>query len=152
MVDIFTDGGAWNNGKSDCKAGYGVYIPSKNIRVSEKYTDRPSNQRAELMGIKKGIEITEETEIKIYTDSMYSINCLTKWCKNWEKNGWKNSKREEVKNQEIIKEILEMMKEKRIEFVHVRSHQRIPRNKETQEYYEWYGNNEADELANRALG
>ena len=41
----------------------------------------------------------------IETDSQYAINCSTTWIHSWKKNGWKNSKKEPVKNAEIIKAI-----------------------------------------------
>ncbi|MFD0704272.1 ribonuclease H [Alloscardovia venturai] len=41
----------------------------------------------------------------IETDSQYAINCSTKWIYGWKKNGWKNSKKEPVKNAELIKAI-----------------------------------------------
>ena len=28
-------------------------------------------------------------KIILYSDSMYTINCATKWAIEWEKNGWK---------------------------------------------------------------
>ena len=116
---VFTDGAAHNNGKLNCKAGVGIYIPEKNIEISEKYENNPTNQRAELTAIKKAIEITSE-ELIIYTDSMYSINCLTKWNDKWIKNDWKNSKKETVKNKDIIQDILILMNDRNIEFKHIR--------------------------------
>lgn len=149
QIDIFTDGSAWNNGKSNCKAGYGIYIPKKNIRISEKFTNSPTNQRAELFAILRSLQITEENNIKIYTDSMYSIKCLTVWCDNWKKNNWKNSKGEDVKNQELVKEILRLMCNKSVTFQHVNSHQNKPDTPD--KIYEWDGNRIADKLASSAI-
>ena len=151
VLDIFTDGAAWNNGRANCKGGYGVYIPEMNVRMSEKLESEPSNQRGELMAIKKGLEITKEyLSVKIYTDSMYSMNCATKWCKNWEKNGWKSSKGENVKNQDIIRGILDLMKGREVCFEHVRSHQREPV-RGSEEHYKWKGNDIADKLASKSI-
>ena len=36
---------------------------------------------------------------------MYSINCITKWGKNWKKNNWITAGKKPVKNQELIKTI-----------------------------------------------
>ena len=148
-MNVFTDGGAYNNGKTNCKAGVGVYIPDMNIELSEKLLERPTNQRAELTGIKRALEITTG-DLLIYSDSMYSINCVTKWYKNWEKNNWLNSKKQPVKNQEIVKDILNLMTDRNIEYKHVRSHQSQP-NKNTVEYKIWYGNDIADKLASKSI-
>lgn len=60
----------------------------------------------------------------IETDSQYAINCATKWIYGWKKNGWKNSKKEPVKNAELIKAIdAELSKrEGSVEFVWVKGH------------------------------
>ena len=43
--------------------------------------------------------------IIIGTDSKYLINSITIWFPTWEKNNWKNSKNEDVKNLDLIKKI-----------------------------------------------
>jgi len=60
--------------------------------------------------------------IHIYTDSEYSINCLTKWIKVWKKNGWKTTSDKKVKNTDIIKPIHKYMNKYMIIFHHVNSH------------------------------
>jgi ribonuclease HI len=147
-MEIFTDGGAWNNGKTNCKAGCGIYIPEINIRISEEFTNNPTNQRAELYAIQKALEITDG-HVKIYSDSMYSIKCITLWSNNWVKNEWKNSKGENVKNQDILKKILYLVKNRTVEFSHVKSHQKKPDNYE--EIRIWKGNLVADQLASQAI-
>ena len=44
----------------------------------------------------------------IYSDSAYCVNLINDWMYNWEKNGWKRPKNQEVKNLEIIKQIFEL--------------------------------------------
>ena len=44
----------------------------------------------------------------IYSDSAYCVNIINDWMYNWEKNGWKRPKNQEVKNLEIIKQIFEL--------------------------------------------
>ena len=45
---------------------------------------------APIMAIKK---IKSNCDITIFTDSKYVKNGITEWIKKWEKNGWKNSKK-----------------------------------------------------------
>lgn len=128
IIEVFTDGSCITNGKT--RGGYGIYFPNKEMRnISRKFTHEPiTNQRAELYAIyvsliliKKNLEFDK---IIIYTDSEYSIKCLTQWIKKWEKTGWKSSAGTKVKNQDIIKPISSILNKLDgiVEFRHVRSH------------------------------
>lgn len=100
---------------------------SRNTSISMKSAN-PTNQSAELMAIKYALTFCKEIdEILIMTDSAYSINCLTVWYKAWMKNGWKNSKHEDVVNSDLIKEILEIISHRdsmkhKTSFQHVKAH------------------------------
>ena len=65
-IVVFTDGCCYRNGKSGSEAGYGVcfkddYKPS----ISEKlYGERQTANRAELMAIKRAIEILYDDIVK----------------------------------------------------------------------------------------
>tara|TARA_Y100000739_G_scaffold228478_1_gene240368 strand:- start:658 stop:1185 length:528 start_codon:yes stop_codon:yes gene_type:complete len=124
-INIYTDGACINNGKKNAKAGIGIYI-SDDFTISEKLIGLPTNQRAELYAILKAllaIDILNYKNINIYTDSMYSINCITKWVKGWKKNGWKDSKKKDVKNKDLIDNIDKIYsKYNHIHFNHVEAH------------------------------
>ena len=85
--------------KKNAKAGIGIYI-SDDFTISEKLTGLPTNQRAELYAILKALELTNMDNysiVYIYTDSLYSINCITKWVYGWINNGWLDKKKKPVK-------------------------------------------------------
>jgi ribonuclease HI len=148
---VFTDGSSINNGKKNCVAGYGIHFPNKEYPdISRPFTHKPiTNQRAELYAIYKAIlrakpDMPEYNEVVIYTDSSYSIQSVTVWVKNWLKNDWMSSKKEPVKNVDIIKPIYELLQKfPQIKLVHVRSH-----TKKTD--FASVGNEKADELATQA--
>lgn len=122
QINIFTDGSCTNNGSEKAKAGIGVYFPENEYEnISEPFTNNPTNQRAELYAILKAltiIDIKKYEKINIYTDSMYSINSLTKWITKWIKTNFKN-----IKNTDIIIPIYDILKTtNKINFIHVRSH------------------------------
>ncbi len=146
-INIYTDGACINNGKKNAKAGIGIYI-SDDFTVSEKLKGLPTNQRAELYAILKAlliIDILNYKNINIYTDSMYSINCITKWVKGWKKNGWKDSKKKDVKNKDLIDNIDKIYsKYNHIHFNHVEAHT----NKTD---IHSIGNDKADKLARNSL-
>ena len=131
-IVIFTDGSCIEVKKNGSrKAGYGIHFPQKIIKdISGSLLDKPTNQRAELKAIYKALKavLVSETynkyrqDIYIFTDSEYSINCLTKWSKKWIKNNWNNSNGKKVENTDIIKPTLELLKKTRTVFQHVRAH------------------------------
>jgi ribonuclease HI len=124
---VFTDG---SYVKKTNKCGYGVFFPNGEFKnLSRKFTHKPlTSQRAELYAIYKAIKTVQENNynypIKIYTDSEYSIKSLTIWIKDWKKRNWKSSTGKDVKNQDLIKDIDELINNHKaeIQFQHVRSH------------------------------
>lgn len=77
-IHVFTDGSC-DLTYSVC--GSGVYFPhdeKRNISVSN-IPKRQTNQRAELFAIYQALVATaEDPKVKIFTDSLYSINCIYK--------------------------------------------------------------------------
>jgi len=112
-IEVYTDGACSKNGKKDAKASWAFYFPehtsiSNAARVPEDQTQ--TNQRGELMAISEAIKAAEiafpldDTELKIYTDSMYSKNCLTTWLPSWVRNKWKTSQGGDVIHRDIIED------------------------------------------------
>ena len=146
-VVIFTDGSCINNGKVNSIGGIGVFFGEGDPRNLSQSLPKPTNQKAELCAILMAIKLANSRKIKIFTDSLYSINCVTKWIRNWKRNGWKNKKGEPVVNKDIIADIDTISKNKIIRYVHMNSHKREPINKKSQEWNCWHGNDMADKLA-----
>lgn len=172
IIYVFTDGNCKKNGKKDAKAGYCVFFTENEdsiyytLNKSGIITEEPTNQKAELTAMYKLFCIIDENgklfknkTINICSDSQYTIKCITEWYKNWEKNGYKTSKNEDVKNSNIIKKIvklkntiIESNKENiKINFKHVFSHTVEPKTKDTLEHYIWKGNKICDELINELI-
>lgn len=152
-ITIFTDGSCNNNAPMEQRCGgYGVYFPhnQKNNISKKLHSKRVSSQVAELTAIIKGIEkcisTTTVKKIIIYSDSMYSIKCVTEWSEKWRQNNWRKSTGEKIENKKLIKTLYFYNKNLNLEFHHVRSHRREPE-KGTQEHKLWYGNYMADKLA-----
>jgi ribonuclease HI len=112
-VDIFTDGACSRNGQDGSRASWACWFPehkdySKADRVPEN--ELQTNQRGELMAIAKAVEIAEtafsdslgEIDLKIFTDSVYSKNCLTVWLPNWLRNDWRNAQGNIVSHRDLI--------------------------------------------------
>jgi ribonuclease HI len=73
----------------------------------------------------------------INTDSEFWINVITKWSLGWEKNNWKK-KGGEIKNLDIVKEVVPLYRQSQATLVWVRGHNNDP------------GNELADHWANEA--
>lgn len=150
---IFTDGSSKNNQGKNPKGGYGVYFPENpELNISTKLTGKVTNNIAELSAVKEGIlklisNIKITKPIVIVSDSMYLINSITKWAKGWEKKNWKKSDGKTVQNLELIKSIYYMVNNLKIKFQHQRSHKSPPKDKNSMDYFFWYGNDMADKLA-----
>ncbi len=151
MIDIFTDGSTiFNQIPEKRRGGIGVYFGENDKRnISEEIKYDVTNQRMELLACIEGIKKCNSDEINIYTDSMYVINSITKWIKNWEVNNWKNAKGQDVKNKDLIVKLNMLTTNKKINFFHVKSHQKKPNN--NLEYKLWYGNKMADYLATNSI-
>lgn len=128
---VFTDGACSHNGRPNAKAGYAVWFPdhrelSESARIAEGTAQ--TNQRAELTAIARAVVILDEhgyhdADLVIYTDSDYSINCLTKWIPGWVARKWKTSAGGDVLHRDLIEETFTRLSRfKSHRFVHVRAH------------------------------
>jgi ribonuclease HI len=155
---VFVDGSAFNNGRKNCYGGLGVFFADNDGRnVSIKITDaKVSNNVGEIKACIEAINIITKTDkaptlITIYSDSEYTIKSITKWAKLWEFNGWKRRGNKEIQNKALIIELYKLYNKYKIKFIHVRSHQKEPQLKTTEDHFRWYGNMMADKLARQAI-
>jgi len=113
---VFTDGAC---SKNPGPGGYGsiVYFPNQTVKeLGEAFKDT-TNNRMEMMGILASLnELKSQTDnIRVYTDSMYFINGITKWIFGWKKRGWKTAEGKDVLNKDLWESIdqrLQTMKSK----------------------------------------
>jgi len=127
-VVVYTDGSYL---KKSNTGGWSAHISmdnGKTILISGGVPDT-TNQRMELTAILNALKaIKIKSNITIYSDSDYSIKCLTKWYKSWEKNNWVTSgfggrKPQPVKNSDLIKDTLESIRcHKKVRFIWVKAH------------------------------
>lgn len=156
---IFTDGACSDNGKRNAKGGYGVHVyKDTRLDISQRLllNEPQTNNRAELRGIQAAFDLidqhgstwlTDHTEIKVWSDSEYSINCLTKWAKGWKSHGWKKSDDGLIQNIDLIKPLCDRLdRMSRVKLQHVKAHQTALKTE-----FPFDGNHRADELATRSL-
>ncbi|ORY64110.1 ribonuclease H-like domain-containing protein [Pseudomassariella vexata] len=115
VLHICTDGSSLSNGKVGAVAGVGVYFgPDDPRNVSERLEGEPqTNQRAELTAILRALQkVPVSQDVRIVTDSKYSISCVMEWYVNWEIRGWKTTDGSEVKNKDLIAAIRKKIKQR----------------------------------------
>ena len=123
-IYIYTDG-SFIKGHPDI-AGYGIYIPVKNISLGLPLLNQKiTNNRAELTAIIDSFKYLDENDLKkkicIFTDSQYSIYIMTGTGERYEKNGFKQNGKP-VPNIDLIKKALELIRKYNITMLKVRAH------------------------------
>ena len=122
FVEIFTDGACSGN---PGPGGYGVILRyeanTKELSGGEPQT---TNNRMELTAVIEGLKcLKEPCKIRLYTDSQYVANGITKgWAKNWRKNGWIKSDKKPVLNPELWDELLNLLDRHIVEVIWVKGH------------------------------
>lgn len=137
---VYTDGCCRRNGKGNSRAGIGVYWGSGHPNnLSERLIGRQTNNHAEIYAAIRAVQqakAADITQLTIYTDSQFLINCVTEWIPKWKTNGWKLANGGSVINREELEELEDNSSGLQITYVHVDGHSGIA------------GNEAADKLAN----
>jgi ribonuclease HI len=146
VLNVYTDGASYHNGKEDAQASYGVYFgeddPRNKSGLVDSMYENASNNRGELTGILRAIElISPDEEAVIHTDSMYGIKCVSEYGMEMKKKKYPK----DVPNIDLIKKIRELLENKgNIRFHHLNSH-----TNKTDKHS--IGNDMADKLATEVL-
>ena len=125
-IFIYTDGSCIKFNNGIFKAGYGIYIPSKKIKISEPLLNqKQTNNRAELLSILESIKYLNEEEKKnkivIITDSQYSMYIFKDTGLRYEKDNYMKDGKE-VLNKDLIKRALEIKRKYNISLLKIRAH------------------------------
>ena len=141
-VILYADGACRGNGGTNNVGGYGIVLLwDEHVKEIKYATQNTTNNIMELTGVLEGLRILKEVcKVDVYSDSAYLVNAFQqKWLDSWQKNGWKTSKKEPVKNQVLWQALLELIKNHEVTFHKVKGH--------SDNLY----NNRCDDLANEAM-
>jgi ribonuclease HI len=144
-IFIYTDGSCMRLKNKLVKAGFGIYIPEKNIEISAPLLNQKlTNNRAEMTAIIDSIKYLDDYDLSkkicIFTDSQYSMYIFNGTGERYEKDGYKNNG-VDVPNIDLIKKMLELKRKYNIVLLKVRAHT------EKKDEHS-IGNKIADKLAN----
>lgn len=126
-VQLYTDGSCLGN---PGPGGYGALLVynghKKELSQGFKNT---TNNRMELLAVIEGLgALSQPCKIDLTTDSNYVKDGITKWIKNWKKNGWKTASKQPVKNVDLWKKLDEAVQPHQIEWHWVKGHSGHPEN------------------------
>lgn len=171
VLRIYTDGGCAGNQSKTNFGGWGAVLEygphQKELHGGAKDTTNNLMEMTALLEAFKAIKKSGQT-IEVFSDSSYLMDCFRKkWYVNWQKNGWKTSKKEPVEHREIWEQLISYLDVHNISFYRVKGHVNLNSkstdfNKLYDKFIEWNGssfsyedfeyitkmNNRADELAN----
>lgn len=174
VLRIYTDGGCAGNQSKTNFGGWGAILEygqhQKELYGGAKDTTNNLMEMTALLEAFKAIKKPGQT-IEVFSDSSYLMDCFRKkWYVNWQKNGWKTSKKEPVEHREIWEQLISYLDVHNISFYRVKGHVNLNSkstdfNKLYDKFTEWNGssfsyedfeyitkmNNRADELANMGI-
>lgn len=174
ILRIYTDGGCAGNQSKTNFGGWGAILEygqhQKELYGGAKDTTNNLMEMTALLEAFKAIKKPGQT-IEVFSDSSYLMDCFRKkWYVNWQKNGWKTSKKEPVEHREIWEQLISYLDVHNISFYRVKGHVNLNSkstdfNKLYDKFTEWNGssfsyedfeyitkmNNRADELANMGI-
>ena len=121
LVEIFGDGACSGN---PGPGGYGAILRcSGREKEISGWAPETTNNRMELTAIIEALrQLTRPCRITITTDSQYVVKGMTEWIAGWQKNGWRNSKKEQVLNRDLWEALLEQSQSHSIIWRWVRGH------------------------------
>jgi ribonuclease HI len=135
MITYYTDGSASPN---PGPGGFSVVEGGKPVVLGgEPSGTDTTNIRMEGYAIIAALKHSQGEPCRIFSDSEFWINVITKWSLAWEAKGWKKAGGP-IKNLDIVQEVCPLYRSSKAELIWVRGHVGDP------------GNEAADHWANEA--
>lgn len=129
---VYCDGSTKANGQVNAVGGWAYALLSENYGTLSAADSGgeigTTNQRMELTAAIKALErvmpmVGLFDEVEICTDSAYLHNCYAQgWYRNWQMNGWKNSKKQPVANQDLWELLVPYFETANVKFTKVKGH------------------------------
>lgn len=133
-VEIYPDGACSGN---PGPGGWGVVL-RYGRHERELYGSDPAttNNKMELTAVIEGLAALTRPMplVRIYTDSSYVLNGITKWLPGWKRNGWRTAAKQPVKNAELWQRLeAECARHREVRWQWVKGHAGHPENERADE-------------------
>lgn len=122
-IRIYVDGACSGN---PGPGGFGILIKEEG-KPEQAYAGAESqttNNRMELTAAIEGLRLLppHPHRVDVYTDSQYVKKGITEWLSGWVKRGWRNSRGEAVKNQDLWQALVHETMRHQVEWHWVKAH------------------------------
>lgn len=140
-VIIYTDGSSRGN---PGPGGWGaIVLKGHNVIELAGHEDKTTNNRMELTAAINALLKTDSTNpIRIFTDSEYLINGITKWVFGWSSKDWKTASNGDVLNKDLWQKLMKLTAERKVEWKKVKGHAGHPANERVDELATCLADNE----------
>ncbi len=127
VAEIYTDGACSGN---PGPGGWGVLLRWRGTeRELSGGVAETTNNRMELMAAIAAIEsLKRDSRVRLYTDSTYVRDGITRWILDWKKNGWQTAAKKPVKNAELWRRLDAALAPHEVEWHWVKGHAGHPEN------------------------
>lgn len=130
VINLYTDGACRGNQHENNLGAFAYLLEYKGHKKEGAWTvENTTNNAMELAAMVSGLNQIRTTDIpiKLYSDSIYAINCATEWMANWRAKGYQ--KKGGLKNRALIMALDELIqRQDSVEFIHVKGHSGHPGN------------------------
>lgn len=120
-VEIYTDGACRGN---PGPGGWGAIIRNgvKEIEINGA-ADETTNNRMELQAVISALgKLNKKCEVHVTTDSRYVMDGIQQWLANWKRNGWKTAAKKPVKNEDLWKQLDDLVEQHVVTWEWVKGH------------------------------
>ena len=129
-IVVYTDGACSGN---PGPGGWGWAVAPGGQPQGSGGDSTTTNQRMELLAVLEALRAlgvgAEAGRVEVVSDSTYVVNCFRdRWWAKWQRNGWKNSKKQPVANADIWKPLVELVNSGDVSFRWVKGHSGDPMN------------------------
>lgn len=127
VVELFTDGACSGN---PGPGGWGVLLRWRGTEKELSGGETPTtNNRMELMAAIEGLKaLKRPASVRVWTDSVYVRDGITKWIHGWKRSGWKTADKKPVKNVDLWQALLAAAEPHEIEWRWIKGHNGHPEN------------------------
>jgi ribonuclease HI len=125
-VTVYTDGACSGN---PGPGGWAWAVAPDGIPAASGGEPHTTNQRMEVAAVLEAVRALPGP-LQVVSDSTYVVNCFRdRWWAGWQRNGWRNSKRQPVANRDLWEPLVDLVNRRGdVTFAWVKGHGSDPMN------------------------